>query len=59
LARGKDGKIPAIKAVRQRLMDAGLPYDLKVAKDMVENYLYKNPTPAPAGWDYFDNSTDE
>jgi hypothetical protein len=59
LARGKDGRIPAIKAVRQRLMDAGLPYDLKVAKDMVENYLYKNPTPAPAGWDYFDNSTDE
>jgi ribosomal protein L7/L12 len=59
LARGKDGKIPAIKAVRQRLMDAGLPYDLKVAKDIVENYLYKNPTAAPAGWDYFDTSTDE
>lgn len=59
LARGKDGRILAIKAVRQRLMNAGLPYGLKEAKDIVENYLYKNPMPAPAGWDYFDTSTDE
>lgn len=42
LARTKDGKLAAIKAVRTRLAGDGLPYGLKEAKDIVENWMQKH-----------------
>lgn len=66
LARKKDGKIAAIKAVRQRRVDEGQPYDLRVAKDIVENWMQKHlgfmcwppilkTNPVPARCDNYDD----
>ena len=36
-------KIHAIKIVRQTLIDRGLDHGLKIAKDLVDDYIAKNP----------------
>jgi ribosomal protein L7/L12 len=41
-ARDPDGKIPAIKMVRERLMKDGKPFGLKEAKDLVEGWMQKH-----------------